>query len=500
MIVISLIVQSHNCLLIQNPFFHLNSLQIFYVETALPKNDLRLDITNKQILSISLPISLSLLVPFLNFTANNLFIGQLGEGYLGTAGITGVYFLVVAVVGNGLNNALQSLIARRAGENRIEEIGKLFAQGVRIAAIMAAIGILLTYFITPLIFSSVLIPEIVDINAVDVKNVDANAVEFLQIRVWGLPFLYLFQMGNAFLVGTNNSKFLMIGTFVEAGANIFFDYSLINGHFGMPNLGFNGAAYASVLAEFIGMITVFSMIIFLQLHKRFQLFEKMRYNKQLSNLILNISAPLIGQFSISLITWLLFYILIQRNGKLIFPDDPGRALAISNVMRNIFSLTGIFIWAFASTTNAMVSNIIGQGRKNDVVKLIKRIVLLSLSATTVMFILFNLFAGELLSFFQLSAEFVDAAIPPLRIVTVGMMFMSFSVVWLNAVTGTGNTKVNLLIEAVTITLYIIYVYFILEVWHLNLVWAWASEIIYWVAIFVMAFAYIRSGRWKGKVI
>lgn len=460
------------------------------MEAPLPKNDLRLDITNKQILSISLPISLSLLVPFLNFTANNYFISTLGEEYLGIAGITGVYFLVVAVVGNGLNNALQSLIARRAGENRVEEIGKLFAQGVRIAFVMAAIGITLTYFITPFIFHK----------ALDSQKVDANALEFLRIRVWGLPFLYLFQMGNAFLVGTNNSRFLMIGTFVEAGTNIFFDYSFINGHFGMPKLGFNGAAYASVLAEFIGMVTVYGLILVLKLHKRFQLFAHMRYNKQLSNLILNISAPLIGQFSISLITWLLFYILIERNGKLIFPQEPERALAISNVMRNIFSLTGIFIWAFASTTNAMVSNIIGQGRKDEVLKLIKRIVKLSVTATMVMFLLFNVFAAELLSFFQLSDAFVDAAIPPLRIVTVGMLFMSFSVVWLNAVTGTGNTKVNLLIEAVTITLYIIYVYFVLEVWHLNLVWAWASEILYWIAIFVMAYFYITSGKWRGKVI
>jgi putative MATE family efflux protein len=460
------------------------------LETALPNNDLRLDITNKQILSISLPISLSLLVPFLNFTANNYFISGLGEEFLGTAGITGVYFLIVAVVGNGLNNALQSLIARRAGENRVNEIGKLFSQGVRIAFVMAAIGIALTYFLTPLIFHS----------ALQSQKVDSNAIEFLRIRIWGLPFLYLFQMGNAFLVGTNNSRYLMIGTFIEAGANIFLDYSLINGHFGMPKLGFNGAAYASVVAEFMGVVVVYGLIIFLQLHKRFHLFSYKAFDKSITKLILNISAPLIGQFSISLITWLLFYILIERNGKLIFPEEPERALAISNVMRNIFSLTGIFIWAFASTTNAMVSNIIGQGRKDDVLKLIKRIMKLSLIATTFMFILFNVFAAELLSFFQLSAEFVDAAIPPLRIVTVGMMFMSFSVIWLNAVTGTGNTKVNLLIEAVTITLYIIYVYLVLEVWHLNLIWAWASEILYWIVIFVMAYFYIMSGKWRGKVI
>jgi multidrug resistance protein, MATE family len=460
------------------------------LETPLQKNDLWLDITNKQILSISLPISLSLLVPFLNFTANNYFISGLGEEYLGTAGITGVYFLVVAVVGNGLNNALQSLIARRAGENRVDEIGKLFAQGVRIAAVMAAIGIALTYFLTPLVFHS----------ALQSQKVDANAIEFLQIRVWGLPFLYLFQMGNAFLVGTNNSRYLMIGTFIEAGANIFFDYGFIYGHFGLPELGFNGAAYASVLAEFIGMVTVYGLIFVLKLHQRFHLFRYKAYNKQLTNLILNISAPLIGQFSISLITWLLFYILIERNGKFLFPMEPERPLAISHVMRNVFMITGVFVWAFASTTNAMVSNIIGQGRKEEVLVLIKKIVNLSLSITTGMVILFNIFAPELLSFFKLSPEFIDAAMPPLRIVTVGMLFMSFSVVWLNAVTGTGNTKVNLLIEFVTITLYIIYVYLVLEVFHLNLIWAWASEILYWISIFVMAYFYIKSGKWKGKVI
>lgn len=446
------------------------------------QNDLRLDITNRQILSISVPISLSLLVPFLNFTANNIFISGLGESALGTAGITGVYFLVVAVVGNGLSNAIQSLIARRAGEGRIDEIGKIFSQGIRIALVMAAVGIALTYFVAPLVFHSALYS----------KKVDTGAVEFLKTRVWGLPFLYLFQMGNAFLVGTNNAKFLMIGTIIEALANIFFDYGFIYGHFGLPELGFNGAAYASALAEFIGMTVVYSLIFIRKLNLRFRLFALMQYNRVLSNLILNISAPLIGQFSISLITWLLFYILIEHHGE--------RALAISNVMRNIFSLTGVMVWAFASTTNTMVSNIIGQGREDEVLKLIYKIMKLSMAACFALFIMFNVFAKELLSLFPLPSSFVDAAVPVLRIVTVGMLFMSFSTIWLNAVTGTANTRVNLLIEIITIAIYITYVYLVLEVYNLSLVWAWASEIVYWLCIFVMAFWYINSGRWKQKNI
>jgi len=452
------------------------------LDTALPKNNLRVDITNRQILSISLPISISLLVPFLNFTANNYFLSGLGESALGTAGITGVYFLVVAVIGNGLNNAIQSLIARRAGESRLEEIGKLFSQGVRIAIIIAAIAIILTYLFAPFIFHY----------ALHTEAVQTKAIDFLKIRVWGLPFLYLFQLGNAFLVGTNNSRYLMIGTLFEAGANIFFDYGLIYGHFGLPELGFNGAAYASILAECIGMLVVFLLILYKKLNVQFHLFSYMRYSKELSNLILKISAPLIGQFSISLISWLIFYILIEHHGE--------RALAISNVMRNIFALAGVFIWAFASTTNAMVSNIIGQGRSAEVQKLIYKIMKLSFIAAVFMFILFNVFAHELLSFFQLSTDFISEAVPVLRIVTTGMLFMSISVVWLNAVTGTGNTRMNLIIEAVTIILYLIYIYFVLEVFQLSLQWAWASELIYWTTIFVMAYYYMRSGKWKGKVI
>jgi Na+-driven multidrug efflux pump len=37
------------------------------------------------------------------------------------------------MIGYALNNGLQTLIARRAGENRPEEIGKIFGQGVFIS-------------------------------------------------------------------------------------------------------------------------------------------------------------------------------------------------------------------------------------------------------------------------------------------------------------------------------------------------------------------------------
>src|SRR6218665_3234255 len=96
----------------------------------IPNSDLLVEISNKQVLKIALPITLALLVPQINFVANTVFLSHLGETELGAAGITGVYYLVFALVGNGLNSGLQSLMARRAGENRPLEIGRMFSQSI----------------------------------------------------------------------------------------------------------------------------------------------------------------------------------------------------------------------------------------------------------------------------------------------------------------------------------------------------------------------------------
>ncbi len=444
--------------------------------------ELRLSTGYKQILFMALPISLAMLVPQLNFITNNIFLSRLGEQELASAGLTGVYYLIFAVIGNGLNNGLQALIARRAGQNLPKAIGQLFYHGVWVALVIAFLGILITYLFAPMILRATIhSPEVAE-----------QVIRFLLIRIWGLPFLYLYVMRNAFLVGTNQTRFLFWGTMAEAFTNIFLDYSFIYGHFGMPALGFNGAAYASIIAEATGLFVIYLVIHLKGLHRTFAFFEQTKIDFSVFRLILVQSAPLIAQFAISIITWEYFYILIEHHGE--------RALAISNTMRNIFGVTGIFSWSFAATTNTMVSNIIGQGRQEEVMPMIIRIMKMSLGCTVVIVIFLNIFPEVFLTFYGQGPDFVNEAIPVVRVVSVALLMMSFSVIWLNAVTGSGNTVVNLLIELVTIILYSIYVFVVLEYLDLSITWGWASEWVYWMSMFTMAFFYIRSGRWKGKQI
>jgi MATE family multidrug resistance protein len=452
------------------------------LETVTPNNDLQVGISNRQILKIALPISLAMLVPQINFITNNIFLGHHSQQALAAGGLAGVYFLIFAMIGYGLNSGLQTLISRRAGENRPDEIGRVFSQGVFISLIIAAIGIFLTWVVTPLIFHSV----------IHDSTTANNAIGFMKIRIFGLPFLYVYQMRNALLVGTNNSRYLVIGTVAETAANILFDYLLIFGHFGFPEMGLNGAAVASIIAEFTGMFVIFLVIHNKGLAKRFALFSHFKWNSTYARQILSISLPLIFQLAISLISWEFFYILIEHHGQM--------ALAVSQVMRNVFGLLSCVVWAFAATSSSMVSNIIGQGKRDLVYTLDGRIVKINASIAITGAILINLFPEVLLSVFGQDKEFITYAIPVVRVVTTAMVMMSVSVIWLNAVTGSGNSRVTLLIEMITIVLYCIYVYVVLEVYHLSITWGWVSEWLYWTTIFILSWLYMRSGKWKGKVI
>ena len=445
-------------------------------------NQLQVDLSTKQILKIALPISLALLVPQFNFIINNVFLGHLSEQALATASITGVYYLIFAGIGFGLNNGLQALISRRAGENRPDEIGKIFNLGVLISLIIAAAGIAITYFIAPVILKA----------SIHSPQTYTMSVEFLRIRIWGLPFLYIYQMRNALLVGTNQSKYLVAGTFAEALTNVLFDYTLIFGKWGLPALGFNGAAIASVISEFVGMFVIYLVISAKGISKRFALLKNVHWHKENAKSILNMSGPLIFQSAISIISWIFFYILIEHHGE--------ASLAISNIMRNIFGFFGVFVWAFGATANAMVSNVIGQGKKEQVLQLIKKIMFLSMSIAIVVCALLNLFPGFYLSIYGQEGTFITEGIPLLRLVSCVMILMSAASVWLNSVTGTGNSRITFLIELAAIIFYCIYIYLVLEVYRLSIFWGWMSEVLYWSIMLSLSFAYMKSGRWKTKII
>ena len=450
---------------------------------TLSKNiGLQVELSNRQIIKMAMPISFAILIPQINFVTNNIFLGHYSDHALAVAGVTGVYYLIFSAIGYGLNNGLQALIARRAGENRPEEIGKLFTQAIFLGLCISILGIVLTYTVTPQLFG------------LFIKDPGRlqQAITFSKIRIWGLPFLYVYQMRNALLVGTNQSKYLVAGAIAEAGTNIILDYLLIFGHGGLPEMGLNGAAVSSIIAEITGLFVVYLVIWKKGISRQLHLFKNMHWDGYNARLIFSMSAPLVFQHGISVLSWEYFFLLIDSHGE--------TTLAVSNTMRNILGMSGVVTWAFGSTTNAMVSNLIGQGKQDRVWVLINKMIRLSFGSALVIVLLINLFPEWLFSVYGQSGEFVAQAVPVVRVLSVAILIMAFSVVFLNAVTGSGNSRVSLMIEIFAIVFYCLYIYLVLDKFFLNITYGWMSEWLYWVCMFLPSFLYMRSGKWKNKVI
>lgn len=282
----------------------------------------------------------------------------------------------------------------------------------------------------------------------------------------------------------------MIGSAAEALTNVVLDYVLIFGKAGIPAMGFMGAAWASIGAEAVGMIVVHSFLWYKGLPQKFLVKTFKGWDKNATTDIFDRSIPLIFQYLISIVSWLLFYLWIEDLGR--------RALAISNTMRNVFGVFGVFIWAFAATSNNMVSNIIGQGKMDQVLPVIRKIALLSFMIALPLCLLLNIFPHTFYKIYASGEAFTSEAIPVMRVVTLAILLMSQGAIWMNAILGTGLTRINLGIEVVTVFVYLAYIYWAVGFRHNALEWATGAEILYWGMLWGAAILFFRYFGWREK--
>jgi len=445
-------------------------------------NKLGVAATNGQILRLAAPISLALLIPQMSFFTNTVFLGRLGMRELGVNGITGVFYLILSMIGYGLSSGMQIQMARRAGENDQKGLAQILTNGAMLSVLFSLGLMLLTLWFVPILFGYSLS---------DSNNFELS-VNFVYIRVWGLPFLMLSQLLCSFFISIGRSRVLIYGSLVATLVNILFDYTLIFGKFGFPAMGFSGAAVASVIAEVFYCGTMVAIFMAHRLYKQYPVFNFRNFDIELSQRTLSVASPLIVQFLFSIGGWMVFFVFIEHLGE--------QSLAASQVLRNIFGLVGVGTWALATTCNTMVSNLIGQGRRRDVTGIIWKICKLSFIYAVVVCIVLLIFSREFLSIYSNDLSLISFALPSLRVIVLATLIMSLSTVVFNGVVGTGNTLVNLTIEITCVGSYLVYCYFIISRWHSELYLCWGSEFIYWSALLIASSLYLRSGRWKGKEI
>lgn len=157
---------------------------------------------------------------------------------------------------------------------------------------------------------------------------------------------------------------------------------------------------------------------------------------------------------------------------------------------------GVTTWGIANATNSLVSNLLGQNRHSEIFVLLKKVILVALCFSFLFFAFILIWPEVFIRIFTNDETIIGLAVNPVRIVGICLMMMAVSSVLFRAVTGTGATRYSLLLELITLVVYMVYVYIVINVFNVSLAFAWTSEFVYWLVLAWLCWKYLKSGKWK----
>ena len=436
----------------------------------------------RNIWRVAYPILISLVMEQMIGLTDTAFLGRVGEVELGASAIAIVYYMVLFMIGFGFSIGAQIIIGRRNGEGNFKETGKVFWNGLYFVLGLSGAIILLSELFTPWMMKfMVSSPAIYD-----------AALSYVRWRLPGMVFAFCTAMFRAFYVGTTQTKTLTLNSVVMVASNVIFNYILIFGRCGLPALGITGAAIGSSLAELVSLIF---FIVYTRTscdRPKYGLDKPARFEKEELKSMMPVCVWTMIQHTVSVFTWLIFFLFIEHLGE--------RPLAVSNIVRGVSGLIWVVLQAFSSTCSTLVSNLIGEGRQDKVMSLVKRILKLSYGIVGVIMLVICMYPETIARIYTDIPDLITASIPAMLVMTSSYLVNVGGQVFFLAVSGTGSTKTAFRLELVALFVYMVYCAVIIGWLKLDVAICWTAEHVYAGMLLICSWIYMRSGRWKNRKV
>lgn len=441
-----------------------------------------LDLKYKTILAVALPLMVSSFIQSIVLLTDVSFLSRYSTLAFDASGNAGLLFVTVFVSLAGMSDGAQILIARRIGQSKPDAVGRIFGTTVTTLAIIGIIMFLTLQY---------LVPYFLPLYSKHLDLAEAQ-ISFLSIRSYSLFFSIITLSIQAFFFAIGKTWVILVSSIIVAFSNIFMDALFIFGWKFIPEMGLEGAALASTCADGIGMLF---LIIYLLKSKELMDFALLKhFSFQWKSFIelLKVGSPLFLQGFSALVTWTIFFTWIEQMSI----DD----LTISQNIRSIYFLAFVPIWGFAATTKTYISQYLGKGDFKSLKIIQRRIQLMTILFIVVFFHGAFLYPEKLIALINPSQEHIAESAKILRYITGSIFIFGLISVKFQTINGSGNTSVSLIIEIISVLIYMISSYILIKVLHLEIFWVWTVEYIYFTSLGVLSIGYLVFFDWKKKEI
>lgn len=386
------------------------------------------------LISMSVPIMISMLVQALYNIVDSIFVAQISLEQLELTAVSVAFPLqnLIIAFASGIGVGITALISRSLGEKKADEAGHAAAQGILIELICYAVFLIIgLFFVRPFFESQTSNPLIIE-----------YGVQYLSICCVGSFGVFMQITFEKFLQSTGKTVLSMATQTSGAIINIILDPILIFGWFGFPAMGIRGAALATVIGQIGGAALAITLHFTKNKEIKMHLSDFRPDRKRMMN-ILSVGIPSAAMMSIgSLMTFLLNKILFSLEGI-------GEIAA--TIFGIYFKLQSFVIMPCIGLNNGMLPIVAynyGARNKKRITSTIKLAISISIILMCLGVLLFQLAPDWLLGLFDTNEGMMKIGRTAMRIISIHFIFAAFNIVIVGAFQAFGYGVFSMIISFV----------------------------------------------------
>jgi len=438
------------------------------------------------VLKLAWPVVLQNLLMTMMLYVDTIMLGRYSQTSLAAMGVTRPLAMSIRIILMAVAIGTLATVARAFGECNEEKTRQQSAASLWTAIIFGSIISVCGFLTAPYLIS-------IYVDKISQPELWYQATIYLRMFLSAFVFAYIFLVGTSILRACGDTKSPLLISIYANLFNIFGNYCLIFGNLGFPEMGIEGAALSTALADVIEGV-LFLAIIFLRKDSIIHLKIRHMFQVQAAHIktLLKVSIPAAMEPALIQIGMLSIYTMVAALGEV--------AMASHQIVLSIESLSFMPGMGFSIACSALVGQNLGARRIDLAESAYKESLKIAMLIMSAMGLMFILFPGYLVSIFVDSLQSPDVAKLAATCLMIGAIeepLIAWAMIHQGVLRGSGDTKSSALVAFVGVWLVRFPIaYLFIKVFGWGLAGLWATMPIDWFARCIVFRVLYLKGRWK----
>ncbi len=402
---------------------------------------------------------------------------------LGSANLGQFYIWVMLACFNGVGIATTALVARSVGAGQHDRASFFARHGIALALgfglLMSGIMILCADLLTSLIGAE--------------GQLQQTGSLFIRTMAFGIVFQSLLVGGNACLRGSGDTRTPLVIMIIVNGVNVTVAWLFINGQFGLPTLGVQGAALGAVISWAVGATLVMSRLLFgMSLGRSARKLRiKLSWRLDLATLrtMLGQALPTIGEQWTFQIGIFIFSRMLIGQGTSVY--------AAHNTVITIDSISFLPGIGLGIANTVLVGQSLGAGKPEQAQLYVWTAYKIGLLFMTSMGLMFFFFPEFFLQILVVDPKIIEVATPALRVAGIFDPLVGTAFIFMGALRGAGDNRFPMFARFISSVLFRVSLGFLfMEILHLSLFGARLAMGLDTALLSALIIWRFRTGKWK----